>query len=53
MWMLQSFLEGGKIFILAEGTGWEGLGRQRGVGGERGQDEVWEEKRVIYRGSGN
>jgi hypothetical protein len=27
--------------ILTGGRGWERLGRKRGVGGERGQNQVW------------
>jgi hypothetical protein len=40
--------------IIKWSRGWEGLGRKSGGGwGKEGQDQVWEEIREIYRGSGN
>jgi hypothetical protein len=39
--------------IIKGSRGWEGLGRKRKGGGERGQDQVWEEMEEMYRGSGN
>ena len=40
--------------IIKGSRGWEGLGRKRGVEGEKeGQNQVWEEMEEMYRGSGN
>ena len=40
--------------IIKGSRGWEGLGRKRGVEGEKeGQNQVWEEMEEVYRGSGN
>jgi hypothetical protein len=39
--------------IIKGRRGWEGLGRKRGEGGEKGgQEQVWEETEEMYRGSG-
>ena len=40
--------------IIKGSRGVEGLGRKRGWGGEiEGQNQVWEEMKELYRGSGN
>jgi hypothetical protein len=39
--------------IVMGDRGWEGLGRKKGGGGERGQNQVWEETGEMYRGSEN
>jgi hypothetical protein len=40
--------------IIKGSRGWGRLGRKRGGGGRRGeQNQVWEEMEEMYRGSGN
>jgi hypothetical protein len=41
---------GNKIFLGSRGLG--GCGRKKGGGVKRGQDQIWEETGMIYRGSG-
>ena len=46
-------LRGGNNIIKGS-RGWGRLGRKRGGGGRRGeQNQVWEEMEEMYRGSGN
>jgi hypothetical protein len=50
--MLQSSLDGGDNIIKGS-RGWEELGRKRGEGGEKEeQNQVWKEMEEMYRGSG-
>jgi hypothetical protein len=52
MWMLQSFLGGGTKYS-REVESRRDLGEGKdGEGVKGGQDPVWEEKGMIYRGSG-
>jgi hypothetical protein len=39
--------------IITGDRGWEGLGRKRGEGGERENDQVWEKTGKMYRGLEN
>jgi hypothetical protein len=52
MWMLQSFLEG-KTKYSQEVDGGRDLGGREEGEGERGQNQVWEETGIIYRGLRN